>query len=134
MLMKPNSPPRAADPGSSEYKRANVENSILPLLICSVKSRKRALIASVSSNGIFGSIVMICTSTVVGMFGKLSCDNWLKYLRTSDGVNFTSPTISCCICCTICCSRTISFRSSLISENFFPKYSSSFSRDPIRSR
>ena len=72
LLMKPSSPPRDAEPGSSEYKRANVENSILPELTCSVKSRKRALIASVSSNGIFGSKVTICTSTVVGMFGRLS--------------------------------------------------------------
>ena len=55
-----------------DLKRANVENSILPELTCSVKSRKRALMASVSSNGIFGSKVTICTSTVVGMFGRLS--------------------------------------------------------------
>ena len=129
--MKPNSPPRDAEPGSSEYKRANVENSILPELTCSVKSRKRALMASVSSNGIFGSKVTICTSTVVGMFGRLSWDNWLKYLRTSEGVSLISPINWCCICCTTCCSRTISLRSSLIWENFLPKYSSNFSRDPI---
>ena len=111
--MNPSSPPFRAEPMSSLYSVASIENDASSFSTLFLYSRSLLFRSSTSLMLMRGSMASSSISTLVGTIGSsVSAASFSQYLRTSLGVILLLLTMLCCTCCTFICSLACSRSSS----------------------